>query len=83
MSTTMLDRVYVDFNTMMLDEHERVSIHPSTVRPSFRPGLRLVLYDEELEVEAELDGNDGRGWWLARPDWSTRRALPADAGRSR
>jgi hypothetical protein len=71
----VLDQVYVDFNTMMMDEQERVSIHPSTVRPSFRPGLRLVLYDEELEVEAEVEGEIGNGWWLARPDWSTRRDL--------
>jgi hypothetical protein len=34
-----------------------------------------VLYDEELEVEAELDKEIGNGWWLARPNWSTRRDL--------
>jgi hypothetical protein len=71
----VVERIYVDFNTMMMmDDEDRVSIHPSMVRPAFRPGLHLVLYDQELEVEAELDQESGSGWWLARPDWSTRRA---------
>lgn len=78
MSKVMLDRVYVDFNTMMMDERERITIHPSAVRLEFRPGLRLVVYDTDLEVEAELERDHSRGSWLAPPDWSTRRDLTPD-----
>ena len=63
--------VYVDFNTIMTDDQERVWIHPSEVRHWFRPGLRVHLWAEDLLVDATLEHNDRD--WLARPDWSTRR----------
>ena len=39
--------VYVDFNTMMTDDQERVWIHPSEARHWFRPGLRVHLWAED------------------------------------
>jgi transposase len=72
------EAVYVDFNTLgtaTVAGEERVRIGSDEVRPSFRDGLRVVLFDEELRVEAVL-GCDAPGRWWARPDWSTLRDLP-------
>lgn len=69
-------RVYVDFNTMGMDEEERVLLNTAVYHSlvdELRPGLPITLWDETLEVEAmaEFDEQDGR-WW-GKPDWSTSR----------
>lgn len=74
-----MQRIYADFNTMMMDERERVLINTiaqADLATTLRPGLVTVLYDETLEVEAvvEFDEDDQR-WW-AEPRWSTSRDLP-------
>ncbi|HEX9987203.1 MAG TPA: hypothetical protein VGE45_01850 [Chloroflexia bacterium] len=71
-------RISVDFNTMMMDEDERVLINLSThegLAEHLSPGLRVMLYDEELEVEANLEFDGKGGMWWGRPDWSTRRDI--------
>jgi hypothetical protein len=72
----MILRVYVDFNTMMQDPDERVAIHPSQVTSDFRPGMRISIADETLEVEGTLEFDRERRTWLVRPDWPTQRDLP-------
>ena len=74
-----MQRIYVDFNSMTMDERERVLINTIAqpeLASTLRPGLAAVLYDETLEVEAvvEFDKEDQR-WW-AEPRWSTSRDLP-------
>jgi hypothetical protein len=72
-------RIYVDFNTMMMDERERVTINPYSNRDlmhRLRPGMRVILSDETLEVEAELMFDAAHGMWLGEPNWSTSRDLP-------
>lgn len=71
-------RIYVDFNTMMTDEEERVYINTliqQELESCLRPGLSIVLYDEEMEVEAAVEFDDEQKQWLGKPDWSTRRDL--------
>ncbi len=87
----MKPRIYVDFNTMMMDEEDRVYIarearearegsekNAQNLLKSLCPGALVVLFDEEMEVEAVVDvvefGTDHKVW-MGRPDWSTRRDL--------
>ncbi len=77
--------VYIDFNTMMADEEARVIIgsedSPQDRRDLFASlleGVRVTIYDEELEVEAVVEvvqSSWGEKFWLGKPDWSTRRDL--------
>ena len=68
--------IAVDFNTMLMDPDERVTIN-TEVAPELvdvlDPGEDIVIFDETLEVEArvELDSQSRR--WMARPDWTTSR----------
>jgi hypothetical protein len=82
----MLARLYVDFNTMMMDpDEERVTIcKKDSDRAIDRDavavladGERNLLYDEEMEVEAvaELGEFPAGRFWLARPDWTTCRDI--------
>lgn len=80
----MLDRIYVDFNTMGQDlwsKEPRVRIPRVAARPLTDDGLRVIIFDDELEVEARLEFDPERKVWWARPDWSTRRDL-SEAGAS-
>lgn len=74
----MSERIYVDFNTMMQDiwsDEPRVRINGHAERPDLRNRQRVVVYDEEFEVEAVLEYDTQHDVWWARPDWSTRRDL--------
>jgi hypothetical protein len=72
-------RLYVDFNTISTDHKDRVYInthlHPALVQ-TFRPGVRVTLYDEAMEVQALVEFDEHDQIWLGQPDWSTRRDLP-------
>ena len=71
-------RIYVDFNTMMMDERDWVSINPHSNRDlmhKLRPDMHVILYDETLEVEAALEFDTVNEWWWGEPNWSTSRDL--------
>jgi hypothetical protein len=72
-------RVFVDYNTMLADDKERVSINTSIFKyllDDLHFGMPLVLYDEEsLEVDAVADYDPEYKMWFGVPDWSTRREL--------
>ena len=81
----MKPRISVDFNTMMMDEEDRVYIgregsnqDNQALLKSLCPGSLVILYDEEMEVEAIVDivefSADHKAW-MGRPNWSTRRDL--------
>jgi hypothetical protein len=75
----MIERVFVDFNTMNQDlwsDVRRVIIHWSEVKPHFQAGMEVILTDKTLEVKAVLEFDDEFNHWLARPDWSTAVDLP-------
>jgi len=68
-------RIYVDFNTMTRDPQERVSINTDVQQDlpvHLHPGLRAVLYDEEMEVEGTVEFDTEHQQWLAHPHWATR-----------
>jgi hypothetical protein len=75
----MAMRIYVDFNTMTTDPKERVSIN-THIQPDLakdlRSGLVVMLYDEEMEVEAIMEFDEKDRVWRGQPNWSTRRDLP-------
>jgi hypothetical protein len=75
----MAMRIYVDFNTIAADSKDRVYInlrmHPALLQ-ELRPGLTVMLYDEEMEVEAVVEFDKHDGVWLGQPDWSTQRDRP-------
>jgi hypothetical protein len=72
-------RLSVDFNALSPDG-EKVWIHPDhTESGQLKPGLRVLLFDSSLEVEATLAlevDEDGREWWYGIADWSTQRDVP-------
>ena len=72
-----MQRLYVDFNTMMSEPVDLVKLEADHApfekrRPSFHEGERVVLYDEEMEVEATIHYSARYHYWLAEPDWATR-----------
>ncbi len=73
-------RIYVDFNTMTMDPRERVAINTEVQQyptAQLRPRLRVVLFDEEMEVEGTVEFDLEHQQWLAQPDWTTRLDLPS------
>jgi hypothetical protein len=72
----MILQIYADFNSQ--DENGRIRINPAEIAAlpeSLRDGLAVVLYDEEIQVDAEITGRDEFGLWAASPNWSTKRPL--------
>ena len=73
-------RIYVDFNTMTRDAQECVFINTEgqkDLAACLRPGLSVVLYDEEMEIEGIVEFDEEHQVWLGRPNWATRLDLPA------
>ena len=74
-------RIPVDFNTMQQDNRERVYINTSLPRhkevlKALVPGIHVILYDVDLEVEAIVEFDEEHKEWLGNPIWSTQRDLP-------
>lgn len=73
-------RIYVDFNSRDEDDNIFISLlgkpnENNDFKNRLVKGLLVVLYDEELEVEAQLGWSDEFNMWLGIPDWSTRKDL--------
>jgi len=74
-----MKRMYVDFNSMMRDPQERVELGrigtwQGDRLPSLCEGEQVILYDDEMEVQAQASF-DAAGIWMAVPDWATRREI--------
>jgi len=72
-----MQKLYVDFNTMMSEPVDLVKLEADHApfkqpHPSFHEGERVVLYDEEMQVEATVHYSERYHYWLAEPDWATR-----------
>lgn len=73
-------RIYADFNNATEDEKVRLNTVGSLadIRKMRAPpieGMKVLLHDEELEVQARLTrAPDGENW-LGIPDWSTRQEV--------
>ena len=74
-----MKHISVDFNTMTMDDRERVLIptHVETaLSRQLRSGQEVLLYDESVEGEANIEFDPvDRRWW-ALPNWASRRHLP-------
>ena len=71
-------RVPVDFNTMTQDEQRRIRINTSLDGDwvnYMREGLRIEVYDKDLEVEAILEIDQEYQEWLARTLLATYRDI--------
>jgi hypothetical protein len=71
-------RIYADFNAQTEDEKVSLSTVGSQadlekIETSLVEGMTVVLYDEELEVQARLERFKDGVRWLGVPDWSTKR----------
>jgi hypothetical protein len=69
-------RLYADFNNR--DAKDRVRLNTvgseediAKFLTSLVDGIELILYDDELDVEARLMREDTSGIWLGLPNWST------------
>lgn len=75
-----MHRISVDFNTLDSEPIDLVKMGQlgtpnGDSLPPLRPGERVLLYDEEMEVEAVAEYDAESRYWLAAPDWTTRRDL--------
>lgn len=78
-----MKKISVDFNTMMSEPVDVVKLGqvgtPNGDRlPPLQDGERVILYDEEMQVEAIVRFNAANRYWLASPNWTTRVDLPLD-----
>ena len=77
-------RIYVDFNTLSSEPTGFVKLGPFSLDgldglPVPAPGARVMLYDEDMQVEANLLYDHAYDDWMAVPDWSTRADLDVAA----
>ena len=70
------------FDTNAKDEGDRHWLHLvgslediKRIGPAIHAGMRVLLYMEDLEVEATLEFNHNHGTWVGVPDWSTLRYI--------
>ena len=70
-----MERIYVDFNTMMQDPAERVRLKDEAILTTLGETVMVVVYDETMEVEAAIELDAATNTWWARPDWLTKRDL--------
>jgi hypothetical protein len=78
-SKKRLQMLYVDFNTSATDPEGRYFVNlrgESGKADALRPGQRVLLYDEVLQVQADLEYDEAAAEWWGRPDPSTYRDLP-------
>jgi len=72
-----MQAIYVDFNTMQQfdDDNQHVIIaqtdYPSDLHLQIQEGERIIVYDEEFQVEATAHRKDD--FWIGEIDWPTRK----------
>jgi hypothetical protein len=70
-------RLYADFNSRTEDGKVIIKIlgdpdHVKQVTQKLTNGMKVMLHDEELEVEARLEFDSRFDIWVGIPDWSTK-----------
>jgi hypothetical protein len=73
-------RLFADFNNR--DASDRVCLNTvgskddmAKASVAFCEGMEVILYDDEIEVNAQLEKEKSSGEWIGLIDWSTRRAI--------
>ncbi|MBI4613833.1 MAG: hypothetical protein HY720_09505 [Planctomycetes bacterium] len=80
---TAIERLYVDFNAREGENSELLEINAywlgqrnPGLLARLLEGMRVTLFDDEMEVESTLISLDARrGVWRAAPNWDTLRYL--------
>ena len=70
-----MKRLYVDFGKGIGDQIDIAFAGEGELAGmTLCEGERVVLYDSSLEVQAiaHEDRGDGRSYWYALPDWTTK-----------
>ncbi len=69
-------RLWADFDNS--DEDGRINLNCvgslasiGALASPLRPGTRVLLSDDQVEVEGVIEFDDAHGVWVAIPDWST------------
>lgn len=73
-------RLYADFNARTEDDKVVLNTVGSLAdvakhKKELNEGMRVILTDGEIELEASLERDGEHGIWLGIPDWSTARDL--------
>lgn len=68
-------RIWADFNNQVTLNCAGSKESLESLGPSVRPGMRVLLSDDQVEVEGVLEIDPGCGIWVAVPDWPTTRHL--------
>ena len=73
-------RIHVDFNNRSADDKVGLNTVGSLADIAkascpLTEGMTVILYDEELEVDATLFRSEHGPTWLGLPDWSSRRPI--------
>ena len=74
MSNSRKMRVYVDFNNC--DAHGAIVINTDVpgkehLKNVLQEMMPVVLYDETLEVDANVKWDSSIRFWMGMPDWKT------------
>lgn len=70
-----MQRLYVDFNTLTsapVDILKLGGVERDDL-PPLCDGEQVIAYDSEFEVQARVIFDPEHAFWLAEPDWTTRR----------
>lgn len=73
-------RLYADFNARTGDDKVVLNTVGSLAdidkhEADLTEGMKVILSDTEIEVEAQLERDRESGVWLGAPDWPTLRHL--------
>jgi hypothetical protein len=76
----MIPRIYADFNNQ--NKSRAIGLNTvgslasiAEIAGNLGEGMIVVLYDDDLEVQARLKRSPDGKHWLGIPDWSSRRFL--------
>ena len=81
--TINMKRIYVDFNSTQDDDlgvyvpvAEQINGAPRAELDNLADGELVVIFMKDVEMDAVIERDPRNGFWIARPNWSTKRFLP-------
>lgn len=74
-----MKRIMVDFNSLNSEPVDLVKLGESCdLDCPLQPGEQVELYDDEILVTARVEYDPEDDYWMAEPDWSTRKQTPPE-----
>ncbi len=74
-----MKRIMVDFNSLNSEPVDLVKLgDTSRLTVPLEPGEQVELYDDEILVVARVQYDPEDDFWMASPEWSTRRQTPPE-----